>query len=89
MEDGVDGRKPRTWHPENWYGRQFAQFVGLGVKRHPDGPTKRQITDPPNDKELTQGRELEAQPKGLWKPESRLMRALNSCFRGKSSKAFI
>ena len=29
MEDGVDGRKPRTWPPENLYGRQFAQFVGL------------------------------------------------------------
>ena len=25
-----DGRKPRTWYPESLYGRQFAQFVGLG-----------------------------------------------------------
>lgn len=29
-KDSFDGRKPRTWHPENLYGRQFAQFVGLG-----------------------------------------------------------
>lgn len=29
-KDSFDGRKPRTWYPENLYGRQFAQFVGLG-----------------------------------------------------------
>ena len=28
-KDSFDGRKPRTWYPENLYGRQFAQFVGL------------------------------------------------------------
>ena len=29
-KDSFDGRKPRTWYPENLYGRQFAQFVSLG-----------------------------------------------------------
>lgn len=29
-KDSFDGRKPRTWYPENLYGRQFAQFIGLG-----------------------------------------------------------
>ncbi len=29
-KESFDGRKPRTWHPENLYGRQFAQFIGLG-----------------------------------------------------------
>ena len=29
-KDSFDGRKPRTWYPENLYGRQFAQFLGLG-----------------------------------------------------------
>lgn len=29
-KESFDGRKPRTWYPENLQGRQFAQFVGLG-----------------------------------------------------------
>lgn len=29
-KENFDGRKPRTWYPENLYGRQFAQFIGLG-----------------------------------------------------------
>lgn len=29
-KDSFDGRKPRTWYPENLHGRQFAQFIGLG-----------------------------------------------------------
>ncbi len=27
---GLDGARPRTWHPDNLRGRQFVQFVSLG-----------------------------------------------------------
>jgi transposase len=30
QKGGLDGARPRTWHPDNLRGRQFAQFVSLG-----------------------------------------------------------
>ena len=30
MKGGLDGARPRTWHPDNLRGRQFVQFVSLG-----------------------------------------------------------
>ncbi len=29
-EGGLDGGRPRTWHPDNLRGRPFVQFVSLG-----------------------------------------------------------
>ena len=36
MKGGLDGARPRTWHPDNLRGRQFVQFVSLGVSLLPD-----------------------------------------------------
>ena len=30
VKGGLDGARPRTWHPDNLRGRQFVQFVSLG-----------------------------------------------------------
>jgi len=30
QKGSLDGRRPRTWYPDNLRGRQFAQFVALG-----------------------------------------------------------
>ena len=30
QKGGFDGRRPRTWYPDNLRGRQFVQFIGLG-----------------------------------------------------------
>lgn len=50
-KDSFDGRKPRTWYPERLYGRQFAQFIGLGYhcflsKRILDVKAKLRTPDP-------------------------------------------
>ena len=30
VKGGLDGARPRTWHPDNLRGRQFVQFISLG-----------------------------------------------------------
>lgn len=77
-KESFDGRKPRTWYPENLYGRQFAQFVGLGyhcflMKRILDLKAKLGTPDPAK----TQG-ELDLEKQLLsWLKQNSLIQILD------------